>query len=212
MALLGLKVLLLAFFILLNALASFETERSTAVLDSVREAFRGVVPAQQSYTAESAALGFMESPETVVEALGRLFDDTLPIVQRNDAAEGRVLQVDLPIDSFFGERSVIVGGEGMDLLRSIATVLRDDRFAAENYQVDVLYGLTGPDSGSQIQSMTVRRAGVLVRALEGEGLPATRLSAGLLPSFNGRVRIQFTFFDPASPAADGTPGEGQGNG
>ena len=36
------------FFILLNALSSFEEERRAAVVDSVREAFQGLVPAEYS--------------------------------------------------------------------------------------------------------------------------------------------------------------------
>jgi len=200
MALLSLKVLLLAFFILLNALASFEAVRSTAVLDSVREAFRGVVPASQNFSAENAALGVMDGQEDVVEALGRLFDDTLPIVQRTDAANSRVLQVDVPVESFFVERSTLVGGEGLDTLRAIAAVLTDDRFAKEDYRVDILYGLAGSGSGFQGQSLAVRRAGALVRTLERETVPSARLSGGLLPSFRGQVRIHFTFPDPGAAA------------
>lgn len=206
MALLSLKVLLLAFFILLNALANFETERSTAVLDSVREAFRGVVPAQQSLSAETAALGVMDSPENVVEALGRLFDDTLPIVERSDAAGGRVLQVDLPIDGFFVESGALVAGEGLDTLRAIAAVLSDRRFAGEDYRLDVLYGLSGTGSGLEGQSLAIRRAGALVGVLEDEDLPANRLSTGLLPSFPGEVRLHFTFPEPSAEAG-GSPSE-----
>ena len=207
MALLSLKVLLLAFFILLNALANFETERSTAVLDSVRNVFRGVVPAQQSVSIDTAALGILGNPENVVEALGRLFDDTLPVVQRDVAGEGRVFQVDLPADSLFAEGSATVGGEGLDTMRAIAVVLTDERFAGQDYEVDVLYGLTGAGSGVQGQALAVRRAGALVRVLEREALPSARLSGGLLPSFGGQVRIHFTFPEPEEADADGAAAE-----
>lgn len=207
MALLSLKVLLLAFFILLNALASFESNRSTAVLDSVREAFRGVVPSQQSLSADNAALGILDNAESVMEALGRLFDDSLPITQRSDAAGARILQVDIPIESFFAERSAELGGEGLDTLRAIAAVLTDERFADEDYKVDVLYGLAGTGSGFQGQALAVRRTGALVRTLERETLPSARLSGGLLPSFGGQVRIHFTFSGPETGQAGSATGE-----
>ena len=209
MALLSLKVLLLAFFILLNALANFEDKRSTAVLDSVREAFRGVVPAQESFSVEVAAVGVLDGPEDVVEALGRLFDDTLPITQQTDSANSRILQIDLPVADFFLERGSLVAGEGLDTLRAIAVVLTDERFAGEDYRVDLLYGLPGAASGLDGQALALRRAGALVRALEQESIPSARLSAGLLPSFGGQIRLHFTFSAPQADddnaATEGAP-------
>ena len=41
--LLSLKLILLAFFILMNALSEFETRRTETVLDSVSRAFRGSI-------------------------------------------------------------------------------------------------------------------------------------------------------------------------
>lgn len=196
MALLSLKVLLLAFFILLNALASFEDERSTAVLDSVREAFRGVVPAQKNYSEKAAAVAILDGPEDVLEALGRLFDDSLPITRQNAAANSRNLQIDLPVEDFFLSQGSLVAGEGLDTLRAIAVVLTDQRFAGEDYRVDLLYGLPASGSGLEGHALALRRAGALVRVLERERIPSARLSAGLMPSFPGQLRLHFTFSTP----------------
>ncbi|NIA69445.1 hypothetical protein HBA54_12665 [Pelagibius litoralis] len=206
MALLSLKVLLLAFFILLNALSSFEVERSTAVLDSVREAFRGVVPAQQSVSIGAAGLGVMDGSDDVVEALGRLFDETLPIVESNDSANNRILQIDMPIADFFADGSAVIDGEALDTLAAIAVVLSDNRFAGEDYRVDLLYGLAGGSSDSQGRLLALRRAGALVTALEREALPPARLSTGLLPSFADSIRIHFTL----PPARDGGAADSSG--
>ncbi len=207
MALLSLKVLLLAFFILLNALATFEDERSTAVLDSVREAFRGVVPAQENYAEEVAAIGIHDGPEDVVEALGRLFDNTLPITQRTDAANSRILQIDFSVEDFFLAQGSLVAGEGLDTLRAIAAVLSDQRFATEDYRVDLLYGLSGAETGLEGRAIPLRRAGALVRTLERERIPSDRLSAGLMPSFAGRLRLHFTFLSPPDENEEAATGE-----
>ena len=207
MALLSLKVLLLAFFILLNALAEFETERSTAVLDSVRQAFRGVVPAHESVSEEIAALEILDGAEDITDALGRLFDDSLPVVERETPGGSRSLQVDIPSNELFAPNSIVLSGEGLDLLTAIASVLADPRFSAGTYQLDVLYGVSGrgEDLGSRL--LPVRRAGALVRSLEREDVPSARLSAGLLPSFAGQVRLHFILSPPAAdgaaPAAEG---------
>src|SRR3546814_4555131 len=56
-ALLSLKILLLAFFILLNALATFQEERSSAVVDSVRDAFQGLLPVGRRGAADPGGVG-----------------------------------------------------------------------------------------------------------------------------------------------------------
>jgi len=202
MGLLSLKVLLLAFFILLNALAEFETERSTAVLDSVREAFRGVVPAHESISEEIAALEVLDGAEDITEALGRLFDDSLPVVERETPGGSRSLQVDVPSEDLFAPSSIVINGEGLDLLMAIASVLDDARFAEQAYRLDVLYGVSGAGEELGSRLLAVRRAGAMVRALEREAVPADRLSAGLLPSFAGQVRLHFILPAPGDAAAD----------
>ena len=206
MALLSLKVLLLAFFILLNALSNFEHERSTAVLESVREAFRGIVPADHSRSSEAAALDVFEGQEDIAEALGRLFDDTLPVVERSDAANTQTLQVDMPADDLFAGNSPVVSGQGLDTLKTIAAVLTDERYSGQDYQVDFLYGLEAGDAATADRLLELRRAGALVRILERDAVPPARLSTGFMPSFSGRVRIHFTLPLPAPagrPAAAG---------
>src|SRR3546814_11692729 len=56
-ALLSLKILLLPFFILLNALATFQEERSSAAVDSVRDAFKGLLPVGRRGAAEPGGVG-----------------------------------------------------------------------------------------------------------------------------------------------------------
>jgi hypothetical protein len=198
-ALLSLKVLLLAFFILLNSLASFEEERSAAVADSVREAFRGVVPAERSLTSDDAGVDIFDGAEQVVEALAQLFDAQLPLVEEDEGAGTWTLKVDLPASDLFDEQSQDLTPDGEEVLRMIATVLEDPRFAQSGYRVDVLYGIGGNDSGIQGNGAALGRAGVLIRQLEQQGLSPARLSTGFLPSFPGQVRFLFTVELPVPP-------------
>ncbi len=199
LALLSLKILLLAFFILLNALASFEEERSSAVIDSVREAFRGVLPAQGSVTSSLAGLDVFEGAENVIESLKNLFDDSLPIVERSDSPNTWNLQVDLPTADLFSEGDKELAPGGVETLRLIAGVLGDPDFADLGYRVDVLYGIRSEKSGTEGHRAALARAAALAQELERQGLPAALLSTGFLPSFADRVRIQFTVELEASP-------------
>ena len=102
-ALLSLKVLLLAFFILLNSLASFEAERGSAVVDSVREAFQGLLPAEHSASINPSGLGLLKGGDDVVDALKQLFGRALPLVELPITSGARVLQLDLAAADLYAE-------------------------------------------------------------------------------------------------------------
>ncbi|HMA15265.1 MAG: hypothetical protein ACM35H_15885 [Bacteroidota bacterium] len=200
-ALLSLKVLLLAFFILLNALASFEEERRTAVVESVRQAFRGLVPASDNLSVNPSGAAVFDGGEDVADVLKQLFGADLPLVERPETSQARVLHIDLPVTDLFADNGDELQPEGAETLRLVAGVLTDPRFAAQQIHVDVLFGLAGPSSGLAGNRAALLRAALLVRALERDRVPAARLSAGLLPDFGGQVRLHFTIADP-QPAAE----------
>jgi len=203
-ALLSLKVLLLAFFILLNALASFEEERQSAVVESVRQAFQGLVPADRSVSERPAALGLLEGGADIADSLKQLFGDDLPLAELPASSGARVLRIDLATADLFTEGEAALLPDGAETLRLVAAVLGDSRFARQDIRLDVLYGLAGPSSGLEGNRTALLRAAAMVRVLEREGVPSPRLSAGLLPGFPGKVRLHFTVSPPpAGPAAGG---------
>lgn len=208
-ALLSLNVLLLAFFILLNSLASFEEERRGAVVESVRDAFQGLLPAARNVSNDPAGLDLLEGADDIIESLSQLFGDDLPLVERSESSGGRILQVDLPVGDLFTDQGNELRPYGAESLRLIAGVLADPRFAQHHARVDVLYGLGGHSSGIAGNDVALLRAGLLARALEREGVAPASLSAGLLPDFPDRVRLHFTV--DAEPAAV-QPGAGGGEG
>lgn len=203
-ALLSLKVLLLAFFILLNALASFEEERQSAVVESVRQAFQGLIAAESSVSEQPAALGLLEGGADIVDGLKQLFGDDLPLAELPASSGARVLRIDLAAGELFAEGKTTPRPDGAETLRLVAAILGDARFAHQEIHVDVLYGLGGPSSGLAGNRTALLRAAALVRLLEREGIASSHLSAGLVPAVPGKVRLQFTVAaPPARPAAGG---------
>jgi hypothetical protein len=100
--------------------------------------------------------------------------------------------VDIPESDLFADGGRELVPEGAETLRLIAGVLSDPAVDRPAYRLDLLYGVQGRNSGLEGHRETLARAGVLVRQLERQGLEAPRLSAGLLPSFAGQVRVYFT--------------------
>ncbi len=207
-ALLSLKILLLAFFILLNSLATFEDNRRTAVVDSVRQAFQGILPNQINQSQRPAALEMLDGAKEAVDELRRLFSENLPIVERRESTDSWKLRLDMPVDDLFAADGDELMPEGTETLRVIAGVLSDERFGALNYRIDLLYGLSGGVSGFAGNEAALARAGALVRALERQGLPPARLSTGFLPDFEGQARFHFTIESDAPAAAERSGEEG----
>lgn len=201
-ALLSLKILLLAFFILLNALSSFEEERRQAVVDSVHQTFQGALPAPVNLRPSPSALDVFNGAEQVIEELRQLFDIRLPIVERRDDPGSWTLQVDVPVSELFTDGGQALSPEGAETLRLLADVLGNSGAALSGYKVELLHGLPGGNSGLDGHRDALARAGVLVRRLERQGLPPAQLSTGLLPSFGGQVRVHITLELPAAAGAE----------
>ena len=131
-------------------------------------------------------------------------------VQRADR-KAAIVEIDHPTTGVDEQAArivwILVAGEGLDTLRAIAAVLSDQRFATEDYRVDLLYGLSGAETGLEGRAIPLRRAGALVRTLERERIPSDRLSAGLMPSFAGRLRLHFTFLSPPDENEEAATGE-----
>lgn len=203
-ALLSLNILLLAFFILLNSMATFEEERRDAVMESVREAFQGLLPAERNLSDLQAGVDLFEGASDVINSLNQLFGDNLPLVESQDDSGRWLMKVDMPVADLFSDEGDALRPDGAETLRLIAGVLTDPQLAEPGYQVDVLYGLSGPASGVEGNREAMRRAGALVRELQRQGMPADHLSAGLLPDFPGQVRFHFAVMLETPPATSDT--------
>lgn len=205
-ALLSLNLLLLGFFILLNALSQFEEDRARLVLESVNEAFNGQVQALESLSPQSAALGSLGETAGLVDAVGELFESMIPAVRTETSAGGARLRLELSAGSIFRPgRAALQPGREL-LLRRFAQALARDGRAGSEYEVEVFHGVrsgtfrTLADAGAR--ALEVRRSSVLVRELIALGVPPGRLSAGIVPGHPGKLQLVVQVLEAARPAFD----------
>lgn len=205
-ALLSLKLLLLGFFILLNALSQYEEDRARLVLESVNEAFNGRVQALESLSPNSAALGPLDESAGLVNAVGDLFESMIPAVRTEASTGGSRLRLELSAGSMFRPgRAILQPGREL-LLRRFAQALARDGQAGSEYEVEVYHGVaTGTfqslaDSGAR--ALEVRRSGALVRELIALGVPPGRLSSGIVPGRPGKLQLVVQVLKAARPAFD----------
>lgn len=208
-AMLSLKLLLLAFFILLSTMSSFEAERSRAVMESVTTTFEGHITAVRSLPNPAAGLEQLEGAPSLVDQLKSLFKQTLPAVEMETSADGRVLRVEAAASALFrpGD-SRLAPGRGVFLNR-LARIVQSRRNNEGTYELQFLHSLadmqTRPAAG-----LAVQRAGAVARRLNGLGLPSEKLAIGLWPrpGAGGRAKVAFEIRLHDAPVPGGSPTDG----
>ena len=192
-ALLSLKLLLLGFFILLNALSDFEEHRARSVMESVNQAFDGRIDAPRSYAPFAAALGPLAQGRAMMEEIGRLFQSLIPAVRSEHAAERGRLELELPADTLFRPGGIsLQPGRDLLLRRFVAALSSEGRLGLD-YEVELLHGVpvaaVAGTTATPAETLEMRRLGALVRLLVRLGVPARKLSIGMLPGRPGKVRL-----------------------
>lgn len=214
-AMLSLKLLLLAFFILLTTISKFEEERSRAVMYSVAVTFAGAVPATEGRTMPDAGIGLLDRQASLSERIRALFQQTLPMVEVDTAADGRVLRLEVRADDLFAMGQSDLRPQRGILLRRLANALTDPRRGPGLYTVEVLHAVP-PGDGASATRLPVGRSGTIVRSLAALGVPEGRLSTGLWPTRGdpGRLAFEITLPMeqlPPNPLAGGQETGGAGD-
>lgn len=213
-AMLSLKLLLLAFFILLSTMSTFEEERSRKVMYSVAVTFAGGIPATEGRNVPDAGIGALDKQASLSDRIRDLFQQSLPLVEVETAADGRVLRLEVPAADLFAMGQSALRPQRGVLLRRLANLLIDPRRGPGLYTVEVLHAVP-PGDDATASRLPAARSGTVVRALAAKGVPADRLSTGLWPTRGnpGRVAFEITLPteqlppNPLAPADAAGPSE-----
>lgn len=215
--------MLLAFFIVLNALSSFEEVRVHPVMESLEQVFSTdarEMDVKPSVTPDP--LKNIREGETV-ERLDALFKAQIvnfkPVVKSSTMG---VMQVSIPLDKFV-KAIMAVGQEDIMktqtkvaprnfFLPTLVSILKSNQ---ENvpYRMDMIFPVSDNpaklvnESPQEYRDM-MKQAGILVRRLEQAGLEEKLMSIGLgkVQNYeNGQpmVEVYFRRHEPFSPVVDG---------
>lgn len=183
---LGVFMLLLAFFILLNAISHFHDQKVGAVLRSVDQAFSmpRLLSGDRGEKAHDQAMG------DALQAIANLGDQVrsaVPLAKVNTSADGLTLSVTMPADSLFQPDGSIRADRVALMDRMTAALL--PRRAGVQVAGDLLMGVKGQANTAPF----VAQAGTVARALVANGAPAAAFSIGLEPTDPvGQVRLVFS--------------------
>jgi hypothetical protein len=191
--LLSLYMLLLAIFILLNSITTYEESRVRQALGSVADKFRTNTQLSDDTAPAEERSGDSVLRTTFFSGLEQMFAERLPIAAMSRVQDGNVMQVTLPTERIFREGSMEVLPDSESFLNALADSLVITR-PELRYEIELLISSgAGLPSGAKLgEVLEIRRAGNFARQLRLLGVGSEAISIGL--KRGDPETIQFSFF------------------
>ena len=188
----SLYVVLLAFFILLNAISEYSKEKVQEVVDSVNNAFslkQAMIMAPEMQIATGAEVSIAQFFDEVGKTAATLVAlEDLDIVRADDAMEMR-----FPVDRLFAEDQTIAKSEAEffvnDIAKSLATWLKGYRIET-SFMLGVARPL--PDAPRADHSLEVARAGYVARIMVQRGVDPKSIAIGIRQGDPGMITMKFS--------------------
>ena len=192
---LSLFLLLLVFFIVLNAHSTPRDYRVRAVLGSVERTF----PVTESARARAGAAvqgGAAVAALAGLKRLGELFETELAIVKIDQVSQGGVMVATMPADEVFEQGSAFIRRERMGLLDRISRQIGDQE--GVRFEAEFLIAVGGEPAGRGELGDPVARGAAMARTLIADRAPPDAISVGVEPGEEGTVRFLFSARAPGA--------------
>lgn len=209
---LSLFVIMLAFFIVLNAISTFNAERARPLMESVEQAFATrIMPTDSWQTSLSEDEEKAAGEGRVIDRVNAMFTAHIVGVQTQKDEDSGSLLMRMKY-SDFAAAITDVGSDASansDFMRTLVSMMRSDN-AGQPYRMDAFLQVGEDPSelqNEQPQKMSVlmRDLGTLAQQLENAGLPQKLLSIGMEQGQEGMIELLFRPHVPYNPL--GTSGD-----
>ena len=208
---LALYLLLLAFFILLNTISTFEEVKTREVQESLSSAFAAILPPTTSLQTVTSIEGPTVSAQETQDKLGHLFETAIKVVRVEVIQPGKLMEVSMHVDQLFDTNSILIRERQADFMRQLAEVLADEEGYA-SYEMEMVMGSQIEDKGTiQIENnLQIAQAGSFARELIDVGAPEDHFFVGIDPGADPFI-VTFRFFWNFGPKEPPEPIERNGN-
>ena len=204
---LGLYLLLLAFFILLNTISTIDENKSQQATDSVGIAFSEIMPdalrSKEELISKGAVLELDSYQGQVQAALA-----TIIRLVETETTSGGQFRVKTSVEQIFDATGEGLIDDAVVFLDKIAKVLkRDEPGIRRELEVILGVGETLPEKIDAGSSLPMRQVTQFVHQLVEREVPAELISIGLGPGGEGSILM---FFNPVDISGEDRQ-EGSGN-
>lgn len=204
---LALFLMLLSFFIVMNAVSGFDDSKTKPVISSISLAFSNHTPEKSEDPVNEKTPRVAQGEGDTLEALEGLFNAHISGFQATRNRLGTVMHVRTDVGAFenaidisgIGYGDVPVGGRGSFVL-SMITLLRSAE-KGQAYRVDMILNLPDDPAAFQKDSpaafmQSLKRVSGFATILERAGLPKKMLSAGVAQGDVGFIDLYFYRYKP----------------
>lgn len=213
---LSLFVMLLAFFIVMNAISRYEEEKLRPVMQSLDSAFTIGKTPSDSDLGSSMRVGGSETAAEERGALDRLKALFTAQIPGHDIVLNRhqgVMQVSVPWDEFetavmglgtMGFSGGKADGFGKNFLPMLVALVKTQE-AGVPYRMDILLNIEENPAlmqNRQPQKLAeaMERMAALATQIEAAGLPVKQMSIGVQKGRAGTAELLFRHYEPFNPA------------
>lgn len=189
---LGLFLLVLAFFIMLVSISTFEEVKSSKVMDSLTSTFTTVLPPTSDPVDFSAKDGDIIAGEAFQEQVTSIFSTAIQVEKIEVVQPGRLMRLQMLVNALYLDGQTEVREDQYPLLDRIIAVL-SNRPPGLRQDMEVIIGsrVTEVVSLPVGQTLEMSRVGALARLMVSRGAPPDAISVGLKPGDPDEISIWF---------------------
>jgi hypothetical protein len=199
---LSLFIMLLAFFVVLNAMSTFDETKARPVMDSLFQAFtaREAVRDEQMDVLHPA---FLETEGSTLDQLQGFFRSEVPEAQIRKNRLGTIMQVRVPLSYFEHELASRGDGQGTGFGGDFSQMLVSLMASSVKVPYSMAMQINMKDSPSRAQNETpeivtanLKKVAGFAERIEAAGLPKNLVTAGLGQGPEGTIDFYFRRYEP----------------
>ncbi len=189
---LSLFLLLLAFFILLNAISVRDDVRTRAVIDSLVLTFQAPKDMETSKSNFASALDDTPSADGLMRLMRQAWEGSTPLTRVRQLSSGRVMLVTAPLHEYFTGRETSMRGDRRDLILQVAKTLaaKGDGLVSELQFVLDQNAVKGAD-GAVDSAVQLARISIFARELVANGAPADTITVGFRRGLERNFQLRY---------------------
>ncbi len=137
---LSLFLLLLAFFILLNTLSTFEEAKARQVIKSVTSTFKTELDEKTKAQIFVSTLGAVPDAKEVMESIETLWVTAVPLTKVESLQDGSMMQLSMHVNDLFVGGAIAMRNDRKNLLKAVSSAL-SARIEDSTIEMEFLMGV-----------------------------------------------------------------------
>ena len=214
---LSLFIMLLAFFIILNAISTFEDTKSRPVLNSLMVAFSNRDPTELIPPGPTLEKSPMFNLGSTLDKLEALFQSQISEAQTKQNRLGTTMYLRMPFEPFrdavYSSLSAApqapvspIDDAQVNLLPMLVSLLETGDSVA--YKMDMILNINDDPAllvseGPEVYSIHNNAISGIARRITDAGLPTKQITAGIRQGDEGYVNLVFRRYEPFNPTRSG---------